>query len=425
MNTLELPITTRADAAVLPRLLSPTPDVTLAEHLGHFGAAAARGAALIDDVETAGLRGRGGAGFPTAVKMRAVAGGRRPVVVANGTEGEPASTKDKTLLATAPHLVLDGIAAAANAVGARDAILCVERSATRCICILEHALAERRAAQLDAVDIRIEASPDRYVAGEASALVHWLNGGDAKPTFSLGHLSDKGVDGRPTLVDNVETLAHIALIARHGAGWFRSVGTSGDPGSALVTVSGAASRPGVYEIPMGARLVSVLTAAAADPATVAAVLVGGYFGTWIPGHLGGNITLDSASLREVGATFGCGALAVLPAGACGLAESARVARWLADQNAGQCGPCVIGLPAIADAMDSLVAGDPDGRAETDLRRWLGLVKGRGACHHPDGAARFVESSLWAFHDDIVGHRSRGGCRTSAPVLATPAPGAWR
>jgi NADH:ubiquinone oxidoreductase subunit F (NADH-binding) len=425
MTTLELPLATRVDPSVLPRLLPATPVVTLAEHLAHFGAAPARGGVLIDDVEAAGMRGRGGAGFPTAVKMRAVAAGRRPVVVANGTEGEPASGKDKTLLATVPHLVLDGIAAAANAVGARDAVLCVERSSPRCIRILEHALAERRAARLDAVDIRIEASPDRYVAGEASALVHWLNGGDAKPTFSLDHRSDKGVGGRPTLVDNVETLAHVALIARHGARWFRGVGTAGDPGSALVTVSGVASRPGVYEIPMGARLTSVLTAAGADPAAIEAVLVGGYFGTWIPGGLIGNVALDAASLGEVGATLGCGALAVLPAGTCGLAEAARVARWLADQNAGQCGPCVSGLPAIADAMDSLVTGDPSGRAEADLRRWLDLVKGRGACKHPDGAARFVESSLWAFNDDIVGHRHRGPCRASAPILATPPTGAWR
>ena len=425
MNTVELPL---GDApAITCRLLPHGQAVTtLAEHLAHFGPAPAGGHDLIDDIKAAGLRGRGGAGFPTAVKMAAVAAGRRAVVVANGTEGEPASAKDKVLLSTVPHLVLDGIAAAAAAVGARDAIVCVERTAPGCIRAVEAALGERRAVRYDRIGIRVEATPDRYVAGEASALVHWLNGGDAKPTFDLHHLAERGVDGRPTLVDNVETLAQIALIARHGAEWFRQVGTPADPGSALVTVSGAARWPGVYEIPMGARLDSVLAAAGADPRRTEAVLVGGYFGTWIPARLIADIALEAASLGKVGAGFGCGVLAVLPAGACGLAEAARVTRWLADQNAGQCGPCLNGLPAIADAMDRLVVGgDRSGRAEKDLRRWLSLVKGRGACKHPDGAARFVESSLWAFHDDVVGHRSRGHCRTTTPVLPTPPTGAWR
>ncbi len=425
MPTVESPIAPTAAPMVVHRLLPARPALTLSEHLAHFGALPVAGPALIDDVEAAGLRGRGGAGFPTAVKMRAVAAGRRPVVVANGTEGEPASAKDKTLLATVPHLVIDGIIAAAGAVDARDAVVCIERSAPQCIRAVERALAERRAARLDRVRVRVEATPDRYVAGEASALVHWLNGGEAKPTFSLLHLSDRGVAGRPTLVDNVETLAHLALIARHGAGWFRRVGTSNDPGTALVTVSGAARSPGVYEIAMGAPLAGVLTTAGVDATAVEAVLVGGYFGTWIPGAAVADVTLDAASLGSLGATFGCGALAVLPAGACGLAESARVIRWLADQNAGQCGPCVLGLPAIAGAMERLARGDAGARTESDLRRWLGLVKGRGACKHPDGAARFVESSLQVFDRDLARHRSHRPCRPSAPILATPTPGSWR
>jgi NADH:ubiquinone oxidoreductase subunit F (NADH-binding) len=328
-------------------------------------------------------------------------------------------------MATVPHLVLDGTVAAANAVGAREAIICVERSAVRCIGILERAVVERRSAGIDSVDIRVEATPARYVAGEASALVHWLNGGEAKPTFSLHHMSDKGVANRPTLVDNVETLAHVGLIARYGAPWFRAVGTAADPGSALVSVSGAASRAGVYEIAMGAGLSPLLDAAGADPAGIEAVLVGGYFGTWIRGELVGGVTLDAACLEQVGAGFGCGALGVLPAGACGLAEAARITRWLADQSAAQCGPCLIGLPAIAAAMDALVAGERTGRAEQDLRRWLGLVKGRGACKHPDGAARFVESSLSAFHNDLLAHRRRGPCRARTAIFPTPQSGGWR
>lgn len=423
--TLDPPISL-VDAGTLPRLLPPVAVVTLADHLAHFGPNPRLGAGLVDEIEAAGLRGRGGAGFPTAVKMRAIGGRRRPVVVANGTEGEPASAKDKTLLVNAPHLVIDGVVAAAEAVGSKEAFVCVERSAPGVIRVVERALAERRAARHDRIAVTLRATPARYVAGEASALVHWLNGGDAKPTFVPTHLTDRGVNGRPTLVDNVETLAHVALIARHGAAWFRTLGTSADPGSALVTVSGAASRPGVYEIPLGAPLSAVLAAAGANVASDSAVLVGGYFGTWIPGSLVDRVTTDAASLGRAGAAFGCGTLAVLAPGACGLAEAARVTRWLADQNAGQCGPCMFGLPAIAGAMDALVVGDPSGRAEEDLHRWLGLVKGRGACKHPDGAARFVESSLSVFHDEVVAHRRRRQrCHPVAAVLPTPVPGGWR
>ncbi|MGH9124344.1 MAG: NADH-ubiquinone oxidoreductase-F iron-sulfur binding region domain-containing protein [Acidimicrobiales bacterium] len=412
------------------RILPSRPLRSLAEHLDHFGPRpAATGtrqrSALLDEVEASGLRGRGGAGFSTAVKLRAVAAGRRAVVVANGTEGEPASAKDKVLLAAAPHLVLDGVVTAAEAVGATEAIVCIERTAVAAAGIVERAIRERQAAGVDRVDIRLAATPDRYVAGEATALVHWLDGGEAKPTFALHHLADKGLGGRPTLVDNVETLAHLALIARRGGGWFRSLGTDRDPGSALVTIIGKISPAVVCELPLGTPLPAALAAAGIDLRAVEAVLVGGYFGTWIPASLAAGLTLDSASLATVGGSFGCGLLAALPAGTCGLTEAARVTRWLAAQSAGQCGPCVLGLPAIADAMATVAAGDRDGRAEADLRRWLRLVDGRGACKHPDGAARFVASALWAFQHDLGRHRAQGPCPDRAPLLPTPRTGGWR
>ena len=409
----------------LPRLI-PDPAATGIEaHLDWYGPAPRRGADLTREVEQSGLRGRGGAGFPTAAKMAAVARGRGGVVVANGTEGEPASAKDKTLMALAPHLVLDGAAAAAHAVGADRAIICADRSAPGPIRAMRTALAERKKGRTDGIEFSLALSPDRYVAGEASALVHWLNGGDAKPTFSLQHLAERGVRGRPTLVDNVETLAHLALIARYGARWWRTAGTAEDPGSALVTLSGAVARPGVYEIPLGARLADVLAAAGGSPAPVQAVLVGGYFGSWLPAQAIDEARLDAASLRQWGAHLGCGALAVLPEGACGLAESARVAGWLAAQSAGQCGPCVFGLPAIAGAMDALVRGDKQGVAQREAGRWTELVRGRGACKHPDGTAQFVRSSLDIFAHEIEVHRRRGPCPAAAGVLPVPAPGAWR
>ena len=157
------------------------------------------------------------------------------------------------------------------------------------------------------------------------------------------------------------------------------------------------------------------------------MLIGGYFGTWIRTEDARRVHLDPTSLRTAGASFGCGVVVALPSTSCGLAESANVARWLANENAGQCGPCVNGLPAIAHAMSVLVAGDRGGQAEAHLRRWLEMLKGRGACKHPDGVARFVASSLDAFAEEIQIHRRYRRCPhpQTPPVLATPAPGAWR
>jgi NADH:ubiquinone oxidoreductase subunit F (NADH-binding) len=357
--------------------------------------------------------------------MAAVARGRRPVVVGNGTEGEPASTKDKVLLGSNPHLVLDGAVAAAEAVGATEVVICVERSARGAHRSVGEAIDQRLAAGFDQVDVRLVATPDRYVAGEESALVHWLNGGDAKPTATPPRPFERGVDRRPTLLQNVETLAHVGLIARYGADWFRSIGSVGDAGSALFSVSGHVSHPGVIEAGLSSTVEAVVGAAGGSLAGTEAVLVGGYFGTWIPSAQLAGARLGADTLKAVGGSLGCGILAVLPPRACGLAETARVVRWLADQGAGQCGPCVNGLPAIAGALDALVEGDRRQRGERQLHRWLQMVDGRGACRHPDGVVRLVRSALVTFTDDIGQHRRSGPCRSHAPVLPTPTTGGWR
>ena len=180
---------------------------------------------LIDLVERSGLTGRGGAGFPAGRKMRSVADAPgKTVVVANGAEGEPASGKDRLLLTRLPHLVLDGITLAASAVHASEAYLCVHGHERDLLARLDYAVAEREAVGLDPVPIRLAGLPGRYVSSEQSAIVQHLNGGPGKPTFAPPRPHERGVKGRPTLVHNVETLAHLALIARHGDRWFRRVG---------------------------------------------------------------------------------------------------------------------------------------------------------------------------------------------------------
>jgi len=426
-ETSALPTIAARPANTLPRLLPHVDTRGLGPFLDYFGARPRGSRALIAEVEQAGLRGHGGAGFPTATKLAAVARGRRSsVVVVNATEGEPMSTKDKALCAIAPHLLLDGAALAAEAVGAREIIVCAERHARTTLEHLQRAIRERASYATDKIPMRLEAAPSRYVGGEESALVHWLNGGDAKPTFVPPRPFEKGVGGRPTLVQNAETLAHLALIARFGAGWFRGLGTSADPGSSLVTASGAFDQPGVYEIPLGLPLRDMLSSAGGSLDATRAVLIGGYFGGWLGVDDARLLTLDGTTLRNAGSAFGCGVIVAFPHTACGLKESARVARWLANENAGQCGPCMNGLPAIAHAMDVLVAGDRSRNAQAHLDRWLGMVQGRGACKHPDGTARFVASSLVTFADEIEDHR-RGRCRRdhSTRILATPTPGGWR
>ena len=407
----------------LPRLLLGSRErPTLTAHLDVYGPRGGAGSRdLLTATAEAGIRGRGGAGFPTATKMQAVVDGRgAKVLVANGCEGEPASEKDESLVCGSPHLVLDGVVMAAAAVGAGQAFIAVERTRPHSADALQAAIDERVRVGDDPIPIRVVTVPARYVAGEESALVHWLNGGDAKPTTVPPRPFERGVGGRPTLVQNVETLAHVALIGRFGPAWFRSLGTDDEPGSALVTAAGAVVRPSVYEIAMGTPVGELLDAAGGPDEDVDAVLIGGYFGTWARISDVVGVGLSNVALRGVGSSLGCGVVVALPRSACPLVESARVLRYLAEETAGQCGPCVFGLASVADAAGALARGGARRTVVEDLRRWSDVISRRGACHHPDGAIRFLRSALTAFPEEIALHQN-GRCRATSrrPILPIP------
>lgn len=415
------------------RILIDPPATTLAKHLTRYGQLHLddRGA-LIARVGAAGLRGRGGAGFPTAIKMRAVRDAAAgavvssralpPVVVANGTEGEPASDKDKVLLAAAPHLVIDGMVAAAFAIGAARAILCIDRSNRRALAAARRAVNERN--QYDPVAIQIAETPPGYTTGEETALVSWLNRGIAKPAFVPPRPFEKGVGGAPTLIDNVETLANVALIARFGSDAYRMAGPRDEPGTTLVTVGGGVEKPGVYEVEIGAPIARILRQAGAAPPS--GVLVGGYFGTWLTPGEAQAADFSREALQTVGASPGCGVLAVLPAERCPLQDVSRVLHWLAASSAGQCGACVNGLPALAGAFDAAVAGNRGGVASRQMDRWIPMVAGRGACKLPDGAVKFLHSARQVFAAHLEDHRRHGPCPPNGlPLLPAPAPGGWR
>ncbi|HVA29916.1 MAG TPA: NADH-ubiquinone oxidoreductase-F iron-sulfur binding region domain-containing protein [Gaiellaceae bacterium] len=404
-----------------PRLLSGLrrdgQPVRLAAHVDRYGLLPLelRPEEIRDRIAESGLTGRGGARFPTAAKLDSVLRSRtRPIVVANGVEAEPPSGKDKVLLAYAPHLVLDGAVLAARAVGAKKAMIATTATVHAAVAA---AIKERRSD--GGVSLSTTVLPDRFVAGEETAVVQFLNGGPALPTFTPPRPYERGVDGAPTVILNVETLAHLALVARFGGAWFRSVGTPEEPGSALVTVSGAVRTPGVHEIELGSPFAHLLQQSGADP-QAQAYLVGGYFGTWIDAAHAQSALLSDADLAQYGASLGARAIVVLPAGACGIVETARVARYLAEQSARQCGPCVHGLAAIADSLEQLVHRTRKPPDAGLLRRRLSQVANRGACRHPDGAVAFVASALRVFSTELDrhlhGHRCTGHGR---PVLPLP------
>lgn len=353
---------------------------------------------LIAAVEAAGLRGRGGAAFPTAAKLTVVAAARdRPVVVVNAAEGEPASKKDRSLLRVAPHLVLDGAALAASATGADEIVIGLSARISE----LEAAVIERGRSVRPA-RIRTELIPAGYVAGEETALLRALAGKPGKPTSKPPYPFEHGLRGRPTLVLNAETLAHVALIARVGADAYAG-------GTALVTLGGAVARPGVHEIPLGITLAEAVRSCGGFSAEIAGILLGGYFGRWIAPS-------EAEALPLSADVVGAGVILALPASTCAAAEVARVAGYLASQSAGQCGPCVHGLAAIADQLDLTTRGDR--RAE--IGRLAGLVTGRGACRHPDGVARFVESALEVFAAEFARHARHRRCgRRDEHILPVP------
>ena len=412
----------------LPRLLPPPAQKKqqhqLNAHLQRHGRLPYRDRAgtLIRDTESAGLTGRGGAAFPVHKKLQAVrdAAARRhraPKVIANGAESEPASDKDATLLWLSPHLVLDGLQLAAEAVGADTAILCFHADRANDVgARLSEAIRQRQALHLDRVPVQLAQAPASFLSGQETALLNHLAGGPAIPTFTPPRVTERGLFNAPTLVQNVETLAHLALIARSGPRWFRGVGTEEEPGSMLTTVRGHDGRPRISEVPLGIPLKTLLPGLSEG----SAVLIGGYHGTWLTSSQARELTLANGSLGAAQARVGAGVLITLPPDRCGLVEVARVVRYLALESAGQCGPCLNALPRIAAALAEIAAGRAHQRTLDDIERWSALAAGRGACRHPDGTARFVSSALRTFAVEVARHR-KGRCATATTVPFLPVP----
>ncbi|WP_017582411.1 NADH-quinone oxidoreductase subunit NuoF family protein [Nocardiopsis valliformis] len=355
------------------------------------------------------LRGRGGAGFPFARKVRAVQTSvlrhdSTARVVVNGTEGEPGSVKDRMLLTRAPHLVLDGAELAARALGSPEVVIGVadegSRAADPVLDSLRSAVDERGSGTV----FRVVRMPDRFVSGQAGALVQGINGRVPLPPGTPRRTSESGVAGLPTLLSNAETYAQLAVLAIGGADRYAEEGCASQPGTVLLSVSGDT----VVETAAGTRLSRLLSACGLSSAR--AVLVGGYHGAWLSAEEMPRARLSRDGMSEVGGTLGAGIVLPVTGDTCPLGETARVLRYLARESSGQCGPCVRGMPALTDSFVRLLSGE--GSPE-DVLVAAGIGEGKGACAHPDGSAVFARSALRVFSEDLSTHSLTGGC--SRPV----------
>lgn len=390
----------------LPRLLAGLESVDRLDRVGHLTVHGSlppyRTNELVDLAENIDLRGRGGAGFPFHRKLRAVIQSAerrdgRTAVVVNGTEGEPACRKDAAMLQRSPHLVLDGATLAAEALDAEEIVIGVTKPEVEKS--VQDAIDERPPGDRAISVVRL---PERFVTGEGTALTRGLNGGPALPPGRKVRTSDVGLSGLPTLLSNTETFAQLAIAARLDALNFRATGLATEPGTVMLTISGSL----VVETPTGVPLSYILQMCGSNPGQ--GVLVGGYHGKFLDANAATQALISRESLESYGARLGAGAVLPIPEDTCPLGEVLRVARWMAAESASQCGPCYLGLPALANALSETLDGG--GRAALEaVRQHTSAVKGRGACSHPDGTANMVISALSTFTDDLAEHVLGNGC----------------
>ena len=394
MSTLDLDLipTMSADCLLAQPLVYPGPGCPvpshgriedLAAHRARRGEPVLTGSAFADALSGSELTGRGGAHVPAAWKLTAARdAGPGGTVVINGAEGEPGSAKDMALLQTRPHLVLEGALAVADAMRAREVVIWLHESAAGSRASMAEAVRERREELM--VKVRMLLAPEGYVGGEASAVISAVRGGPALPQFSRDRVRPWG-EGSAVLVHNAETQARLGLLAL-GA---NPVATS------LVTVAESAApldfaRRTVVETDATMTFADVLAAAGAPEPQAA--LLGGMGGTWVRWSDLAGMSVDPWELRAAGLSLGAGILHLLPKGRDGLTESVAILDWLAEQSARQCGPCIFGLPALADAVRRTARGRDGGEAQ----RISDLISGRGACRHPDGAVRMAMSAQEVF-----------------------------
>lgn len=353
--------------------------------------------ALLAALEQAGLTGRGGAAFPTATKVRAAIEADAALIV-NACDGELGAGKDAFVVERHLADLVDG----AGLVGSKRVRFAAHRGT-------------RTEARLLGAGLDVLSVPPRYVSSEESSLVSLANGGLARPVTKHVPVvyGARRTDGRrlaATLVLNAETVLRIAQIARHGPSWFRSFGTFEEPGPRLVTIAGAVSAAGVVQTAAGVALEQLIQAAGGAIAAVAGVNIGGLSGGWLtPEQVRGAIW-SRAGLAAYGISPGPGTVLVLGPDRCPLEHVRDVLQYAAGESAVQCGPCMFGVPALAQDVRLLARCALDHAGAQRLGRRLELLPGRGACRFPDGVAGYTRSALRVFAEEAASHLA-GTCPT--------------
>jgi len=368
---------------------------------------------VIQEVAKSGLRGRGGAGFPTGEKWRAVrAVGAGPrFALCNAAEGEPATFKDRLLLRTNPYQVLEGLAIAAYAVGAERAYVGLKEAFRPEIEPLRRALGEMQDADaLGGVPVEIVLGPDLYLFGEETGLEEVIEGRLPLPRVArpfMQGLFAKPPQDNPTLVNNVETLANVPHILADGSDWLRATGTDRAPGTMLFTICGDVRREGVFELPLGTplrSLVEELAGGTPENRVVKAVFPGASNTVVLPEQL--DASMDFDSMRQVGSGLGAGGFAVFDDSACIVQAAYRYSRFLYVESCGQCPACKFGTGEVTQALQRIEAG---GGSDRDLE--LILVQARGStggqkCALPTGESLLMQSLVQAFGDEFRSHIGR-------------------
>lgn len=384
--------------------------------------------AVIALLREAGLRGMGGAGFPTWRKWEATAAAGAPgcerYVVCNGNEDEPGTFKDRHLLRWTPHQVIEGALIAALAIGASHVVLYVNPHQAEGLAEVRGALAQWRESDLlarvartlgRALALDAVATSGRYIGGEETAVAAWLDGGFPFPRRKPPFPAESGVAGAPTLVNNTETLANVPHILRHGAGWYRALGLGQAAGTKLYSLSGDVVRPGLYELPMGTSLQSLIFehgGGMLEGKAFKAVFTGGPSNTLLTAaDLG--VALDFDSVRERHSRLGTGAMIVVSEGSSIVRRVAEYVAFFAAGSCGQCPSCKCGTFQMARLLDRLDTGGGTADDVRALRSLCSILPGSGRCGLIDGAVTVVESSLRTFPQEY-GLVSGAGAAARAP-----------
>jgi NADH:ubiquinone oxidoreductase subunit F (NADH-binding)/ferredoxin len=417
---LDVPTIMRIGAARMTAGLDRMTRLDLDAHNEVFGSLPRMSADdLVAMCKQVDLRGQGGAGFPFYRKLKAVVDTskktRQPsIVVVNCTEGEPGSFKDKMLMIRSPYLILSGAALVAEALDAEEIIIGVTGNELANKSMEDAIAAEPGLRKM----VRVVQAPEKFISGESGALVRGINGKKHVPPGRKQLAAEKGVDDLPTLLSNASTFAQLSVLSLLGPARFASVGVPEEPGTVLLSVSGSAKYPAVVECPTGVPLGAALDMCQAPAGD--GVLVGGYHGMWLDGEAAYQVPVGREGLASAGGAFGSGIVLPLGDGTCPLGEVARIASYLAGESAGQCGPCKLGLPNLARAVQSIVDGSGGVEALDAARRAAATANMRGACSHPDGTVRMVLSALEVFSEDLAAHVFHGSCgRPVRKVLPLP------